>query len=226
MAQAIAGGGDVLQPAVGAMDRDPRPGRRAGALEQLVQAEPQHLGELDQVGDRGHGLAALEPRQEAFRQAGLAGHRGQREASAGSGRAQAMADLLRGLGDLVHARQHGRYFLYMQVYFLAEKANKHARIRLKGTTSFCPLSGPWGMRKTMVTTRRSFLGKAGAGGLALVSGSAWAGPSIELPLARRTAGARADDGLPAEGHDDPAAHAAAAARDAVRGLRPRRLHAQ
>jgi len=34
----------------------------------------------------------------------------------------------------------------------------------------------------MVTTRRSFLGKAGAGGLALVSGSAWAGPSIELPL--------------------------------------------
>src|ERR671912_37879 len=38
------------------------------------------------------------------------------------------------------------------------------------------------MRKTMVTTRRSFLGKAGAGGLALVSGSAWAGPSIELPL--------------------------------------------
>ena len=38
------------------------------------------------------------------------------------------------------------------------------------------------MRKTMVTTRRSFLGQAGAGGLALVSGSAWAGPSIELPL--------------------------------------------
>ena len=38
------------------------------------------------------------------------------------------------------------------------------------------------MRKTMITTRRSFLGQAGAGGLALVSGSAWAGPSIELPL--------------------------------------------
>ncbi len=38
------------------------------------------------------------------------------------------------------------------------------------------------MRKTMVATRRSFLGQAGAGGLALVSGSAWAGPSIELPL--------------------------------------------
>ena len=74
MAEAIAGGGDVLQPAVGAMDRDPRPGRRAGALEQLMQAKPQHLGELDQVGDRGHRLAALEPRQKAFRQAGLAGH--------------------------------------------------------------------------------------------------------------------------------------------------------
>ncbi len=38
------------------------------------------------------------------------------------------------------------------------------------------------MHKTMVTTRRSFLGQAGAGGLALVSGAAWAGPSIELPL--------------------------------------------
>jgi DMSO/TMAO reductase YedYZ molybdopterin-dependent catalytic subunit len=34
----------------------------------------------------------------------------------------------------------------------------------------------------MVTTRRSFLGQAGAGSLVLVSGSAWAGPSIELPL--------------------------------------------
>jgi DMSO/TMAO reductase YedYZ molybdopterin-dependent catalytic subunit len=38
------------------------------------------------------------------------------------------------------------------------------------------------MRKNTVTTRRSFLGQAGAGGLALVSGSAWAAPSIELPL--------------------------------------------
>jgi DMSO/TMAO reductase YedYZ molybdopterin-dependent catalytic subunit len=38
------------------------------------------------------------------------------------------------------------------------------------------------MRKTSVATRRSFLGQAGAGGLALVSGSAWAGPSTELPL--------------------------------------------
>ena len=34
----------------------------------------------------------------------------------------------------------------------------------------------------MVTTRRSFLGQAGAGGLGLVSAAAWAGPSIELPL--------------------------------------------
>ena len=39
-----------------------------------------------------------------------------------------------------------------------------------------------GLKGTMLTTRRSFLGHAGAGGLALVSGSAWAGPSIELPL--------------------------------------------
>jgi DMSO/TMAO reductase YedYZ molybdopterin-dependent catalytic subunit len=38
------------------------------------------------------------------------------------------------------------------------------------------------MRKTTLATRRSFLGQAGAAGLALVSGSAWAGPSIELPL--------------------------------------------
>ena len=39
-----------------------------------------------------------------------------------------------------------------------------------------------GNSKTMVTTRRSFLGQAGAGGVALVSGSAWAGPTIDLPL--------------------------------------------
>ncbi|MBI2741123.1 MAG: molybdopterin-dependent oxidoreductase [Rhodospirillales bacterium] len=38
------------------------------------------------------------------------------------------------------------------------------------------------MRNTTVTTRRSFLGQAGAGGLALVSGSAWATPTVELPL--------------------------------------------
>ena len=38
------------------------------------------------------------------------------------------------------------------------------------------------MRKTTVPTRRSFLGRRGPAGLALVSGSAWAGPSIELPL--------------------------------------------
>ena len=48
--------------------------------------------------------------------------------------------------------------------------------------TFCPFFRHLGIRKTMVTTRRSFLGQAGAGGLALVSGSAWAGPSIELPL--------------------------------------------
>src|SRR5258708_32563421 len=44
------------------------------------------------------------------------------------------------------------------------------------------------MRKTIGTTRRSFLGQAGAGGLALVSGSAWvasAGAETlgDLPLA-------------------------------------------
>ena len=48
--------------------------------------------------------------------------------------------------------------------------------------TFCPFFRHLGIRKTMVTMRRSFLGQAGAGGLALVSGSAWAGPSIELPL--------------------------------------------
>ncbi|MBY0320130.1 MAG: twin-arginine translocation signal domain-containing protein [Reyranella sp.] len=37
------------------------------------------------------------------------------------------------------------------------------------------------IRKSTITTRRSFLGQAGAGGLALVSGSAWADSSVELP---------------------------------------------
>jgi hypothetical protein len=42
MAKAIAGGSDVLQPAVGAMDRDPRPGRRAAwrATEASVKPAP------------------------------------------------------------------------------------------------------------------------------------------------------------------------------------------
>jgi DMSO/TMAO reductase YedYZ molybdopterin-dependent catalytic subunit len=38
------------------------------------------------------------------------------------------------------------------------------------------------MRKTSAVTRRSFLGQAAAGGLALASGPAWANTSIELPL--------------------------------------------
>jgi len=42
------------------------------------------------------------------------------------------------------------------------------------------------MTKTTATTRRFFLGQAGAGGLALVSGSAWSGPAgaetVDLPL--------------------------------------------
>ena len=38
------------------------------------------------------------------------------------------------------------------------------------------------MRKSTTTTRRAFLGQAGAGGLALVSGSAWADTTVELPL--------------------------------------------
>ena len=38
------------------------------------------------------------------------------------------------------------------------------------------------MRKTTAVMRRSFLAQAGAGGLALASGSAWADTSIELPL--------------------------------------------
>jgi DMSO/TMAO reductase YedYZ molybdopterin-dependent catalytic subunit len=43
------------------------------------------------------------------------------------------------------------------------------------------------MRKTIGTTRRSFLGQAGAGGLALVSGAAWVAPAgaetlVDLPL--------------------------------------------
>src|SRR5260370_11031186 len=43
------------------------------------------------------------------------------------------------------------------------------------------------MLKTIGTTRRSFLGQAGAGGLALVSGLAWVAPAgaetlVDLPL--------------------------------------------
>src|SRR5204863_465859 len=82
------------------------------------------------------------------------------DASAGTRRAQAMTDLLRGLGDLVHARQHGRDFLCMQVCCLGEKADKGACMGLKGANRFCTLLGTWGIRKTMVTTRRSFLGLA------------------------------------------------------------------
>jgi hypothetical protein len=63
----------------------------------------------------------------------------------------------------------------------------------------------------MLTTRRSFLGQAGAGGLALVSGSAWAGPSIELPLPGR-------DGLKSvSGHVDKAL--SLSLKDVVDGLR-------
>lgn len=48
--------------------------------------------------------------------------------------------------------------------------------------SFCLLFCLGDRMRNTTVTRRSFLGQAGAGGLALVSGSAWANTTVELPL--------------------------------------------
>jgi hypothetical protein len=68
------------------------------------------------------------------------------------------------------------------------------------------------MRKMIGTTRRSFLGQAGAGGLALVSGSAWVAPAgaetlVDLPLPEGPKACVVTTSFPEGGHD-PATHAA------------------
>lgn len=64
-----------------------------------MQAQPQRVGELDQVGDRGRRLSALELRQKAFGDPRPAGHMGERQAGPGPGGPQAMADVTGGFGD-------------------------------------------------------------------------------------------------------------------------------
>ena len=169
--EAIAGGGDVLQPARRRDGTATRVlSRRAGALEQLVAGRAHSTRRAGSVGD----LRPRPGRAQAATESSPTGwptrYRRHRDAGAEARRAEATADVPLWPGTLSIAAAVAGTFSTCNLLSLNE-SQQTDRDRLKET-----------MRKKTFTTRRSFLGQAGAGGLALVSGSAWAGPSIELPL--------------------------------------------
>ena len=71
--------------------------------EEVVHADPQRFGDLDEVGDRRGGLRALQPRQERFGEAGAFGELRQRQAVCEPRAAKLLTQLSRDLRLAVHA---------------------------------------------------------------------------------------------------------------------------